>query len=94
MADVLLDGRMMTNRAAMHGLLKTALDFPAYYGNNLDALHDSLTDIDGPIHIIVSYGEALRDSLGSYGDTFLHMLWEIAEENNNISVTVYDTEQA
>ncbi len=89
MADVLLDGRMMTSREAMHGLLKTALALPAYYGNNLDALHDCLTDIGSPTHIIVSYEEAVRENLGSYGDVFLHMLLEVAEENSNISVALH-----
>lgn len=29
-----------------HADLARALDFPAYYGHNLDALHDCLTDLN------------------------------------------------
>lgn len=29
----------------IHRILKETLDFPEYYGNNLDALYDCLTDL-------------------------------------------------
>lgn len=29
----------------IHGILKEALQFPEYYGENLDALYDCLTDL-------------------------------------------------
>lgn len=35
-----------------HDYLKEALNFPDYYGKNLDALYDCLTEIDCEIEII------------------------------------------
>ena len=40
-----------TSKAAVHAYLAEMLEFPSYYGNNLDALLDCLTDISHPVHI-------------------------------------------
>ena len=39
---IVLDGKRMTGRQAMHEELKRKLDLPDYYGGNLDALNDCL----------------------------------------------------
>lgn len=40
-----LDGTEMKTVAEAHGYLAKALGFPEYYGKNLDALYDCLTDM-------------------------------------------------
>lgn len=40
-----LDAQRMDRRRSAHSYLKEALNFPDYYGNNLDALYDCLTDL-------------------------------------------------
>ena len=39
----ILDGSRMTSRAEAHARLAEALDFPGWYGKNLDALFDLLS---------------------------------------------------
>ena len=39
-----LDGSLMIDRDALHDYLKLRLDLPDYYGKNLDALYDILTE--------------------------------------------------
>ncbi len=46
--EVYLDGRALDSREALHQALSALLAFPAYYGKNLDALHDCLTDLSDP----------------------------------------------
>ena len=41
-----LDCREMTDKPALHAYLKEKLALPEYYGKNLDALHDCLTDLE------------------------------------------------
>lgn len=41
---IVLDGRRMDDRAGLHGELKQKLSLPDYYGNNLDALNDCLSE--------------------------------------------------
>ena len=44
MKTIFLDCRRMQEREAAHAYLAKRLHFPAYYGKNLDALYDLLTD--------------------------------------------------
>lgn len=43
MKTIEIDGKLIEKEG--HDYLKEVLDFPDYYGKNLDALYDCLTDI-------------------------------------------------
>ena len=43
---IILDASRLRERGAAHEYLKVRLSFPDYYGKNLDALYDCLTDMD------------------------------------------------
>ncbi len=43
-----IDGQLVTDKAASLAAIAHALDFPAYFGGNLDALWDCLQDIATP----------------------------------------------
>lgn len=40
-----LDGRQIASKGAFLAACASALEFPAYFGNNWDALHDSIRDL-------------------------------------------------
>ena len=42
---IILEGKAMTDRPAAHSHLAERLDLPVWYGRNLDALYDLLTEI-------------------------------------------------
>lgn len=86
---VTLSGNKMTSREVLHTYLAKKLAFPSYYGKNLDALHDCLTERCDPLHITVTYTERLKENLGDYGDALLQVLQDIAEENELITLAVY-----
>lgn len=46
MKQIILDGNILADTAQVHDYLKEMLVFPEYYGKNLDALHDCLTDLE------------------------------------------------
>ncbi len=46
MKQITLDGNFLADAAKVHDYLKEMLEFPEYYGKNLDALHDCLTDLE------------------------------------------------
>lgn len=46
MKQITLDGNILADIAQLHDYIKEMLDFPEYYGKNLDALFDCLTDLD------------------------------------------------
>ena len=41
----ILDGETILDKDMLHDTLAAALDFPDWYGRNLDALYDCLTDL-------------------------------------------------
>lgn len=41
---IILDGNVMHTRAEAYAYLREKLALPAYFGDNLDALYDALTD--------------------------------------------------
>jgi ribonuclease inhibitor len=45
MKQITLDGNILADIAQVHDYLKEMLEFPEYYGKNLDALYDCLTDL-------------------------------------------------
>ena len=54
MKTITLDGKKIKKKS--HDYLKDVFDFPDYYGKNLDALYDCLTDIgvETEIHLVNS----------------------------------------
>lgn len=86
---VTLSGNKMTSREVLHTYLAKKLAFPSYYGKNLDALHDCLTERSTPLHITVTYADRLKEHLGDYGETLLQVLQDTTEENEQISLSIY-----
>ena len=63
MIDLVLDGAI--GMEAIHEQLAQALQFPDFYGRNLDALYDCLTDCSGKLRLL--NWEAAEEQLGTYG---------------------------
>ncbi len=81
---ILLDGRRMGSPAEAHNYLKEAMNFPDYYGENLDALWDMLTTIDHPIFVVLNFSGRMRESLGEYGKKLISTFKEATRENPNL----------
>lgn len=81
-----LDGARMTDRSATHRYLREALDFPDYYGNNLDALYDLLTEPNAPLRIILSDTAALLEHQPDYGQALLQVLEDCDTANPDLRV--------
>ena len=54
MKQITLDGNILADAAQIHDYLKEVLNFPEYYGKNLDALYDCLTDLNDTELIITA----------------------------------------
>ena len=93
MGTIIISGREITSRANAYAHLAERLLFPNYYGRNLDALHDCLTEVNEPTHIIFEYCNEALLSLGSYGAALLKVLNVSAEENSLLSISFnFDSE--
>ena len=60
MTTVVVDGGLMTSREAAHDLLAARLGLPEYYGRNLDALYDALTERGEPTRLVLLHREIGR----------------------------------
>ncbi|HOC06423.1 MAG: barstar family protein [Bacillota bacterium] len=87
---VILDALEMTDKQALHAYLQQQLDFPEYYGGNLDALWDMLSTISTPVHILLINSAALYTNLGRYADLLLALFVEAAEENGNLTFEIIE----
>lgn len=77
---IILDGRACTERKETHLYLKEMLDFPEYYGMNLDALYDCASTLkDVEVHLF--YWHLMIEQLGHYGQLVIETLSEAAQEN-------------
>ena len=75
--ELIIDGSALPEAAAVHDLFTRALDLPAWYGRNLDALYDVLTERGEPLRLLVRNREALAE----YAEDLLRTLAEAAAEN-------------
>jgi len=50
---ITLDIRDWTDRAAAHRAIAQAMAFPAWYGGNLDALADCLSELGPQTHVVL-----------------------------------------
>ena len=65
---------------ALHIYLAYMLEFPVYYGKNLDALHDLLGEIREELKIVLT-GEAASEEMAAYLPKLERVLQDSAEEN-------------
>ena len=63
MHSITLDGAKMPDRSAMHDALAEAFSLPAYYGRNLDALWDCLSERCEGAEIIFLSPEKMPEDL-------------------------------
>ena len=78
-----IDCAGIADRRALHATLKEALALPEYYGNNLDALADCLSDLFEDTCLVLRHPNALRDALGDYAEALLHVLHRGALDNRH-----------
>jgi ribonuclease inhibitor len=88
MREITLDVKKMTSPAKAHAYLRDVLDFPDYYGENLDALHDCLGDISEPTLIKIPKDIAEGKRLGNFGIRLVKVLRVAAEENSALQLRI------
>lgn len=80
-----LDGREIKDRKMLHDLLAVSLRFPYWYGRNLDALYDCLTDMGEETEIQLWYQNRMEEYLGEeYVQSLVRVICMAAENNCNI----------
>ena len=63
---IVLDGRRMEDRDALHAELKQKLSLPEHYGDNLDALNDCLSERRERELIVIEHAGDMLEGCAGY----------------------------
>ncbi len=77
---VIIDGNEIYDIADFHRKIKAAFSFPEWYGGNLDALADCLTELPAGSLLVIRNAEQLWETLGEYGIRVRRVLADVEEE--------------
>ena len=81
-----LYGARIADLEALHTALAEGLGFPVWYGRNLDALYDLLTEPMEPTTLTIYGWNALADTLGEKAVPMRRVLEDAGQENPNLTV--------
>ena len=84
MKRVELYGAQLTTKDAMHDALTSALELPEWYGRNLDALHDCLTELRDVELVLVGWHDE------GYPARVRRVILDAAWENEHLSLKIVD----
>lgn len=85
MKKVRLDFEGLNTKAQIQEYIGERMEFPPYYGKNLDALYDCLTDICRPVAIACNMSEGQREE-NRYLDKVYRTFQEAEMDNENLAV--------
>lgn len=86
MKEKIIDCSVIRTKEDLHRLFGEALCFPDWYGNNLDALYDCLTDCRGTVRIL-SWDTA-ENHLGPYGKKAKKVIASAALHNTDLDLYI------
>ena len=86
MREITLNLTPFEEKISLHRYLKETLDFPFYYGANLDALHDELSSEMNNLHITLSYPESPKGKMAEYMPRLLRVFEDAARENYHLDI--------
>lgn len=81
MKQIFVNCAVFTSRDNFHDMISRELALPAWYGRNLDALHDCLSTISEPTHLILQNWQAAEEALGHYASLIRTVLLHTEDEN-------------
>jgi len=84
--EYIIDGAKMHTRQEAHEEIASAMEFPGYYGKNLDALWDMLTTTRGTA--VIRNVSTMLNALGAYGCRIVKTFYDAAEENQRFDFRV------
>lgn len=86
--DLLLDGKLITDKQKLFEILKQQINSTEFYGDNLDALWDVLSYMDKKINIEITNYENLEKNLKEYAVSLIELFKELKNTNKLIDLVI------
>ena len=86
MEEYIIDCASIGSREALHTALAETLPLPEWYGRNLDALYDCLTELGRDTAVTFLHWSALEASLGRYAATTRSVLIQAMMNNPRLII--------
>lgn len=93
MKRVTLSLKDIRDKKELHEAIKTAMNPPEWYGNNLDALFDTLTDLSEDTFLVISDTENFQDMDEKYYKNFIRVLTDASKENTHFTYELTEKEE-
>ncbi|MCF0134070.1 MAG: barstar family protein [Blautia sp.] len=90
MYTVTVIGKMYDDIEQVHDFLAEELDFPVYYGKNLSALYDVLTDLWDETCIQIDISEVLDEEKRSWFLRLIDVITDAVEANEKLELEIID----
>lgn len=90
MAEYTIDCAAFQNRDEFYGALSDTLSFPDWFGSNLDAVVDCLTDISADTTLRLTGWEPFADTVGFFAFGCRRALAYADRKNPNLHIIVED----
>lgn len=88
MKKIKIDCKKIKTKEEFHHVIARKMDFDDYYGGNLDALWDQLTQ-EGEFKISLINSKYLVINLQEYGEKLLDLFKELEKESDKYKIGLY-----
>lgn len=83
-----IDLKDVQSKEDFHDRIEEGFDCPDYYGRNLDALYDVLTDEVEDVEIYFTNAADMAENMDKYYDAFVEMCEEVQQDYENITIVI------
>jgi RNAse (barnase) inhibitor barstar len=83
-----LDFSQITSEEEFHDYIRNKLSFPIYYGKNLDAFWDCITEITEEMEIEIKGLESLSPALRSDIESYIELIKACIDEDEYCKITL------
>ena len=86
MEEYTVDLSGVTDREGLHRRLRESLPLPSWYGDNLDALYDAVTEFYTPACISITGWAEIQEAMPRYFNRFRLVLRDAQEETPGLEI--------